>query len=289
MTAPRTYTVETPGATVTYDVRGELADREPPLMLIGSPMDASGFVSLASYLPDRTIVTYDPRGTARSVRPDTSTESTPDDHATDLSAVIAALGVGPVDLFASSGGAVNALALVAAHPEQVATLVAHEPPLTEVLADSRHARAAVDTIHDAYQKHGLGPGMAKFIAIVSHQGLIDDAYLGQPDPDPGMFGLPTEDDGSRDDVLLGQNLRTCTGYHADVEALKKASTRIVVAVGEESEGELAHRGGEGIAERLGLEPVTFPSNHGGFLGGEFGQEGAPEPFAAKLREVLANP
>ena len=288
MTAPRTSTVDTPGATVTYDVHGELTEGQPPLMLIGSPMDASGFATLASYFTDRAVVTYDPRGTARSVRPDTSTESTPDDHAADLSAVIDALGAGPVDLFASSGGAVNALALVAAHPEQVATLVAHEPPLTEVLADSEQARAAVEAIHDAYQKNGMGLGMAKFIAIVSHKGLIDDAYLGQPDPDPGMFGLPTEDDGSRDDVLLGQNLRTCTGYHADVEALKNVSTHIVVAVGEESEGELAHRGGEGIAERLGLEPVTFPSNHGGFLGGEYGQEGAPEPFAAKLREVLAS-
>ena len=155
--------------------------------------------------------------------------------------------------------------------------------------DARHDFYARVESDDTFQRDGMGPAMAKFIAIVSHQGLIDDAYLGQPDPDPGMFGLPTEDDGSRDDVLLGQNLRTCTGYHADVEALKKASTRIVVAVGEESEGELAHRGGEGIAGRLGLEPVTFPSNHGGFLGGEFGQEGAPEPFAAKLREVLATP
>ena len=49
---------------------------------------------------------------------------------------------------------------------------------------------------------------------------------------------------------------------------------------------MAHRGALAAAERLGVEPVTFPSDHGGFLGGEYGQTGQPEPFAGKLREVL---
>jgi hypothetical protein len=43
-----------------------------------------------------------------------------------------------------------------------------------------------------------------------------------------------------------------------------------------------------VAERLGTAPVTFPSDHGGFLGGEYGQMGDPDGFAAKLREVLAS-
>ena len=103
---------------------------------------------------------------------------------------------------------------------------------------------------------------------------------------PAMFGLPTEDDGKRSDPLLGQNIITCTHYEPDFDALRSAPTRIVVAVGAESEGELAHRGGVGVAERLGQAPVTFPSNHGGFLGGEYGQTGDPDAFAAKLREVL---
>ena len=101
-----------------------------------------------------------------------------------------------------------------------------------------------------------------------------------------MFGLPTEDDGSRDDVLLGQNLVTNLHYHPDFEALCAASTRVVIAAGAESEGELAHRGAEAVAERLGTKAVIFPSDHGGFLGGEYGQTGDPEAFAAKLREVL---
>jgi len=61
---------------------------------------------------------------------------------------------------------------------------------------------------------------------------------------------------------------------------------VVIAAGAESDDELAHRAALAAAERLGIEPVIFPSNHGGFLGGEYGQTGEPAAFAAKLRHVL---
>ncbi|MGH2475411.1 MAG: alpha/beta fold hydrolase, partial [Candidatus Limnocylindrales bacterium] len=79
----------------------------------------------------------------------------------------------------------------------------------------------------------------------------------------------------------------CTHYEPDFDALRAASTRIVLAAGVESEGQLAHRGAEAAADRLGLETMPFPSDHGGFLGGEYGQAGDPDAFAAKLRGVLA--
>jgi hypothetical protein len=129
--------------------------------------------------------------------------------------------------------------------------------------------------------------MARFIAIVSHQGPFSSDAPGEPGPDPAMFGLPTEDDGSRTDPLLGQNMISSTHHEPDFEALRAASTRIVLAAGVESVGQLAHRGAEAAAERLGREAVPFPSDHGGFLGGEYGQAGDPDAFAAKLREVLA--
>jgi len=128
MTEPKTYTLDVPGAVLQYDIRASDTSTEPPLLLIGSPMGASGFVTLAGHFPDRTVVTYDPRGADRSRRTDTTAEMTPDQHADDLHRLISTLDAGPVDIFASSGGAVNALALVARHPEQVRTLVAHEPP-----------------------------------------------------------------------------------------------------------------------------------------------------------------
>jgi pimeloyl-ACP methyl ester carboxylesterase len=192
-----------------------------------------------------------------------------------------------VDVFASSGGAVNALALVAKYPDDVRTLVAHEPPLASILPDREGAMAITEAIAKTYQRSGFGPAMAQFILAVSHQGEMTPEFAAQPAPDPAMFGLPTEDDGNRTDPLLFQNIITCTHYEPDFAALKAASTRIVLAAGAESEGQMAHRGGVAAAERLGQEPVTFPSDHGGFLGGEYGQAGDPDAFAAKLREVLA--
>jgi pimeloyl-ACP methyl ester carboxylesterase len=286
LTEPTTHTLEVPGAVLTYDVR--TADSPAPaLFLIGSPMGAGGFVTLASHFPDRTVVTYDPRGVERSVKDDPATESTPEQHADDLHRIIAALGTGPVDLFASSGGAINALALVAKHPDDVRTLVAHEPPLASIVADRAGALAASVAVHDAYQRGGFGAGMAQFIAVVSHEGPFPPDYGSLPAPDPAMFGMPTEDDGVRTDPLLFQNIITSTHYEPDFDALRAAPTRIVLAAGVESAGQLAHRGAEAVAERLGRDAVPFPSDHGGFLGGEYGQAGDPDAFAAKLREVLA--
>ena len=188
-------------------------------------MGAGGFVTLASHFPDRTVVTYDPRGVERSVKADPTSRSTPEQHADDLHRIIAELGGGPVDLFASSGGAVNALALVTAHPEQVRTLVAHEPPLASILPDREGAMAFTQAIGDTYQRSGFGPAMAQFILAVSYKGPMTVEFAAQPAPDPAMFGLPAEDDGTRTDPLLFQNIVTCTHYEPDFEALKAASTQ----------------------------------------------------------------
>jgi pimeloyl-ACP methyl ester carboxylesterase len=285
LTQSTTRTIDAPGATVTYDVRPGSSTAEPPLFLIGSPMGASGFTSLSSHFADRTIITYDPRGAERSTKDDPSTPSNPEMHADDLHRIIQEVG-GPVDLFASSGGAVNALALVAKHPEDVRTLVAHEPPIAAILPDAENAKAAVRAIGESYQRGGFGAGMAHFMAITSHRGPFPDDIASQPAPDPAAFGMPTEDDGVRTDVMLAQNIIGTTHYEPDFAALRNASTSIVLAAGTESQGEMANRGAYAVAERLGTEPVVFPSHHGGFLGGEYGWGGEPEAFAAKLREVL---
>jgi pimeloyl-ACP methyl ester carboxylesterase len=287
MSEPKTLTLDVPGGNLRYDVREADTDgAEPVLLMIGYPMAAKGFDSLAPHFRDRTVVTYDPRGVDRSESETPAGDSTPDDRAEDLSRLIAALGDEPVDIFASSGGAVNALALVAKHPEQVRTLVAHEPPAASLLPDREQALPAIDDIHETYVRDGFGPGMAKFMAITTHRGPIPDGFMDQP-VDPAAFGLPTEDDGSRDDPMLGRNIIATTHYEYDFDALRAAPTRIVIAAGAESEGEMAHRGALAVAERLGTEPVIFPSHHGGFLGGEFGWAGDPDAFAPKLREVLA--
>jgi hypothetical protein len=244
------HMLEAAQADIAYDVHGPLptADGRPPLLMIGQPMTASGFGALRSHFP----------------------------------------GAGPVEVFASSGGAVTALALVAAYPGDVVTLVAHEPPLIPVLPDAAAAERARAGVREAYEAKGWGAGMAAFIAMTSWQGEYTDEYFAQPAADPGRFGMPTEDDGSRDDPVLSDRSWAVSSYRPDVGALAAAPTRVVIAVGEESLGTFTGRTAVAMAELLGQQATVFPSHHGGFLGGEFGYAGQPEAFARKLRDVLAN-
>jgi len=230
---------------------------------------------------------YDPRQSERS-KLTTDADPTPETHADDIHRVIqAAMGPSPVDVLASSGGAVNMLAFVAAHPDVVRTLVAHEPPLVSALPDREAALAAIDDVRDTYERDGLGPGMAKFLGLIMHSGEVPADWTDRRAPDPAQFGLPTEDDGSREDPMLGRgHIVNTTGYEPDYDAIKAAPTRVVLAYGTESDGLITQRATIAVAEALGVEPTRFPSDHGGFLGGEYGQTGDPDAFAARLREVL---
>jgi pimeloyl-ACP methyl ester carboxylesterase len=283
-----TRTLETAEADIVYDVHGPLptADGRPPLLMIGQPMTADGFAALASHLPDRTVVAYDPRGLGRSTRKDGRVDNSPTVQAKDVHALIDALG-GPVEMFASSGGAVTALALVTAYPDDVVTLVAHEPPLIPVLADAEAAKRALAAVRDAYESNGRSTGMAAFIAMTSWRGEFTDEYFAQPAPDPVAFGMPAGDDGSRDDPLLSDRSWAITSYRPDVDALVAAPTRVVIAVGEESGDVFTGRTSDAIAASLGQPATVFPSHHGGFLGPESGYPGKPKAFARRLSDVLA--
>ena len=281
-----TYTLEVPGAVLTYDVhQPERASDHPPLFVFGSPMGASGFAQLVEQLDDRVVLTYDPRMAERS-RLTEGGEVSVEIHGEDLHRVVEAAGLGPVDAFGSSGGAQAALPWVVAHPQDVRTLVAHEPPLTLLLPDADVLMKVNADIVETYQQRGFGPALAKFMRLVMHTGEFTQEYLDQPDPDPAQYGLPTEDDGSRDDPLLGHNMKMAP-YLPDAEALKATGVRIVPAVGADSEGGMPRRGGEALAELLGVEPVVFPGDHGGFTVSEWAPGNDPAAFAQKLREVLA--
>ena len=275
------------GAAPTTSGRND-PSAEPVLLLIGSPMGAAGFGTLAGHFTDRTVVTYDPRGVERSERTDGATESTPDEHADDLHRLIAALGAGPVDLFASSGGAVNALALVARHPEQVRTLVAHEPPAAQVLPD-REAALAACRGHPRdlpAQRHRAGDGEV-------HR-------AGQPQgPDPGRLRRPA---GARpgDVRAADRGRRLPRRRAARAEHRRRAPTTSPTSTpsarhrpASSSRPAPSPRARWPTARRWpspsgsARRRSTFPSDHGGFLGGEYGQTGEPDAFAAKLREVLA--
>ena len=286
MSEPTSHTLEVPGAVLTYDVRQpETPSEHPPLFVFGSPMAASGFAQLVGEFEDRTLITYDPRGAERS-RLAADGRVTPELHADDLHRIVDATGLAPVDAFGSSGGGAFALAWIVNHPDEVRTLVSHEPPLVTLLEDRDIALRVQADIVDTYRRDGYGPAMAKFIQVVMHAGPLPPDYLDQPAPDPATFGLPAEDDGSRDDPLLTRNL-AMPAFEPDVAALRASSVRIVPAIGAQGEGTMARRGGEALAAALGVDPVVFPGDHGGFAANQWSPSNDPAAFAAKLREVLA--
>lgn len=285
MTMPTSHTVKATGAELTYDVwEPETPSRHRPLFIFGSPMGASGFHQLVSQFGDRTVITYDPRGMERSTR-EAGRALTAEVHAEDYHRIIEAAKLGPVDAFASSGGAMCALHWVVAHPEDVRTLVAHEPPLVALLEDRETAISVIADIVDTYRRAGYGPAMAKFIQLVMFQGPLPADYLRQPAPDPARFGLPREDDGRRDDLLLSGNL-AMPPFVPNADALRATPVRVIPAIGALGEGGLARRGGQALATLLGVDPVVFPGDHGGFAANAWSPNNEPAAFAAKLREVL---
>ncbi|PSK87481.1 pimeloyl-ACP methyl ester carboxylesterase [Murinocardiopsis flavida] len=285
MPTTTTHTLDVPGAVLTYDIREpDRPGGHPPLFIFGSPMGASGFEQVAPHFDDRVVITYDPRMTERSHLKD-GAGVTAELHGDDLHRVVEAVGLGPVDAFGSSGGAMVALPWAVDHPDDLRTLVAHEPPLGALLADAETVLKINADIVGTYQRRGFGPAMAKFIRMVTHSGPFPADYLEQPDPDPAQFGLPAEDDGARDDALLAYNM-AMPPYTPDAAALKASGVRIVPAIGAEGAGTMARRGGEALAGLLGTEPVVFPGDHGGFAANEWAPDNDPAAFARKLRDVV---
>jgi pimeloyl-ACP methyl ester carboxylesterase len=282
-----THTVGGGEDIIHYDVHGDLSaatpDR-PALVAFANPMEAAAFTALAANIPDRPVVTIDPRGAGRN--PTDTSPLTVEQHAADLHHVIEALGVGRVDAFGSSGGAICLLALLGAHADDIRRAVVHEPPFVDVLTDGDTVLAACADIRNTYDMVGSGPAMAKFLALVTQPGPLPADYLDRPAPDPAAFGMSAEDDGDRTSPLM-RNIPVCNAYVPDYAALAALGDRVRVAVGAESGQELAARGAYGLAARLGCEVDVFPSHHAGFASADGGFPGQPEAFAAKLRSLLA--
>jgi pimeloyl-ACP methyl ester carboxylesterase len=267
--------LKVPGASLYYEVRGS----GPVLvMLPGGPADAGAFQKIAAELArDFTVVTYDPRGLSHS-----KLEEPLEDarivqiFADDVHRLLKAVTGEPAFVFGSSGGAVMGLELVARHPEQVQTLVAHEPPAQALLpAGVRHPEQ-LDDIQATSRSTGVWPAMQKFMQSAGIKGGPPPAPQGEPTPEmrEGMAQM------ERNFALfLGHYLKPVGLYQPDFAALKASSVRIVPAVGQDSQGELAHEGGLGLAKALGTDAVVFPGAHGGF-------DSHAAEFALKLREVL---
>lgn len=263
-TSLSTHILEVPGARLHYEVRGD----GPLLLILGAPMAAAEFAPLAHALAgDHTVVTADPRGIAGSSVDDPTENSIPERRADDVAAILDDLGAPTADVFGSSGGAVTGLSLVARHPGRVRTLVAHEPPLLELLPDAAAQRAATEDIIATFNRDGMFAAWGKFMANAGF-----DIPTGAPElPEPSDQDL-------RDAAhFFNHQLRSTTRFLPDIQALKRG--RVVVGLGEESGRLLTKRTTIALAELLGTRPVMFPGDHGGFMG-------APGAFAEVLRKVL---
>jgi pimeloyl-ACP methyl ester carboxylesterase len=270
----QTKAVKVPGATLHVEVRGT----GPVLVCIpGGPADAGAFNRLAPQLEDRyTVVAYDPRGNSRSVFDGEPTDVPIATHADDALAVIDAVSPDePVHVLGSSGGANIGLELVRRHGGRVTSFVAHEPPVVRLVPASEGAVERVDEISQTYATQGLWPAMEQFGALVVEGG---PDYQPPSDPTPEEIA-GGERMGGNLDFFIKHVLREISLYSPDVDALKAASTRIHVGIGEESGEQLAKRCGLALCERLGIEPTSLPGAHGGF-------ESDAEAFAKILDATL---
>jgi pimeloyl-ACP methyl ester carboxylesterase len=268
--APATArTLDVPGARLYYELRGT----GPLVALVAAPMDATSFIPLADLLAgDHTVLTTDPRGINRSPVDDPNQDSTPQLRADDLSRLLAHVGAGPAAVLGSSGGAVTVLALAEAHPEQVHTVIAHEPPLIELLPDRAERHAGNEDVI-ARWLNGDYAG--------SWKAFLDNANIHLPEGAfEAMFGQQPDPQAIADTSYQNTHmLRPTTHFEPDIAALRSAATRIVVGIGETSAGQVCDRTSRALATALGTEPTMFPGGHAGFTED-------PGQFATRLRQVL---
>jgi pimeloyl-ACP methyl ester carboxylesterase len=271
----KSATLKVPGANLYYEVRGS---GPVLLMMPGGPADATTFRRIEDRLASRyTVVTYDPRGISHSSPFDPADDSRMVEiFADDVHRLLVETGEGKACVFASSGGAVIALELAKRHPEQLDTVVVHEPPAPDLLPDPGRVRAGMEDVCDTFATAGLWPAIEKFMTLVGIHGGPPPASEGEPSLEQQEAAARMQ---RNMEFFFGRYIRNIARYKPDLDALKSCSCRIVAGVGAESVGQLAHQGGLGLAARLGIEPTVFPGDHSGF-------DGRPEEFAAKLSEVL---
>jgi len=187
------------------------------------------------------------------------------------------LGPGQAYVLGSSGGATYGLDLVARYPGRVRTLVAHEPPVSELLPDAARYHALNEQVGETYRSEGTFPALQMFTKGV---GFDNGGPPQQAEQTPEAAAAAARTGGNLE-LFAGRLIPIIGNYQPDLAALQRSSTRIVVGVGDESTAQqMVYQTAHALAERLGSQPVEFPGGHGGF-------GSHPDGFATRLREVLA--
>lgn len=266
-----TLTLDVDDARLYYEVRGT----GPLVVFVGAPMDARSFAPLADLLAtEYTVLTTDSRGINRSLLDDPQQDSTPEQRAGDLAALISHVGAGPAIAFGSSGGAVSVLALAQHHPDLVSTVIAHEPPLLNLLDDRAEQHALSADQRATYLSGDVIGAWRKFFAQ-ANLFLPEDAI-------EGMFGGERDAQAVADERFwFLHELGESVSWQPDVDTLRDGPVHIVVGIGEDSAGQLCERTSTALAAGLGIVPTRFPGDHTGFAED-------PDAFAPALRAVLAD-
>ncbi|MFD9725183.1 alpha/beta fold hydrolase [Streptomyces sp. NPDC059072] len=278
MTSPTTGRLRVNGATLHYEVRGS----GPLLLLIpGGSGGAASFDAIADVLAaDHTVATYDPRGMSDSTLDDPEAEQRVAEHADDALRILDLLSPGrPARVFGSSSGAIAGLHLLTAHPERLELLVAHEPPVVEVLPDAAEHRALIARVKATFHAEGLMPAMAVFA-----EGLKKDGdTTARPKAEvtlPPQAAARAERTMANLPYFVGRIVPAFMSYAPDTDRLAALSDRLVLACGRDSRGELPYRPAALLAERLGSELLHFPGGHTGLTT-------HPVEFAELLRKAFS--
>ena len=271
-------TLDVPGAQLRHETRGS----GPPLLLIhGGGGDAEGMALLAEQLAGRfTVIGYDRRGCGSSPL---TTEPVGDAdylraNADDAALLLAALGTGPAHVLGSSSGAVVALELLVRHPDAVATVVAHEPPVVTLLPDAAERIAFFDQVRRVHREQGLEAAMRLHLAAIGIDLPERPADLPADLPPSALARL--ERFRANQEYWLLHEVDPVVRYVPDLEALRARRAQLVPAGGRESRDQYPYWPNQVIAARLGLTVVDLPGDHIGYV---------PHPveFAAGLTELLA--
>ena len=250
MGSARVGTLEVPGASLQYEVRGS----GPVLLVIpGMPADAGFYAVLARRLAASfTVVAYDPRGMSRSRLDGPPSDQLVPVHADDARRVLDAVGAGPAHVLGDSVSGLVGLELAAAAAGQVRTLVAFEPPLTELLPDRERWRAFIE----------------------------EPEPPRQGDPDPEVAAALRRMEANMDFWLEHVVRPSFMGYRPDIGRLRAGGVRVVVVVGDRSgPRQMAYRTSHALAGQLGTTPVAVGGDHNAVTT-------HPEAFAATLEKLL---
>jgi pimeloyl-ACP methyl ester carboxylesterase len=267
----RTGTLKVPGASLYYAVEGE----GPALLMIhGGVGDAGMFAAIAPHLADRyQVITYDRRGNSRSKLDGAPAPLRLEQQADDAAKVLDELTDQPAYVFGSSGGAIVALDLSARYRKSLRGVVAHEPPVSEVLPDAARWRGEYEKAYGIFREQGVEAGFSRFEAIDP----------GEPDPGGDLASYPEDPEiweriGPNRAFLLAYEMLPFTRYRPKVEALKAMGDRLAIGIAT-YKAPMMTRVVDTLTSSLGTKPVEFPGDHIGY---------APRPkeFAAKLHEVL---